>query len=854
MSLINAGTGGMAWRFLRSRPLRALLTTLGVALGVALIAAITILGAGLKASIVEQLRQGFGTYDVMAGYHDRLMQPEEQQKLSSLPGVTYSVGVLYLSPGRPETKGVDMKYNYIGMGVFPKGQYAYPLKEGRYPGPAEFVTEQRMADQLGLKLGDTITLPFKGGDRSVRLAGVMKNATESSNSLMFNLTWLQQEMGLGSQTTLMLFGLGSDTFKDSVGADMRKALPEADIELRRELDEVEENLGGLMPMAVIFGIAGLFASVFLVAGSFGIAVQERSRELALLRAVGAGQKQVMNLVLREAALLGALGGLAGVGIGGLIAWGAMGTATESLGVNQTALVLPWAWLAVEAAAGALLAVVAAWRPAWEAGRVPPLQAMRPDAARARDEKVGGRAGLVLLGIGALMALGALPLEAGTGGRALLGAAGGLLFVAGLIMAQARMLPWVVGLFARPLARLFPPEALMAGRSVLRHRKRSAMTTATLILGIMLVTSLGTIFWHMWANQGTWLRSQFHADAMIETDRDDHLGMELPARLAAIPGVTGVFATGDGTDGMLTNFDFSKADPVWMAEMGDTKSYDGYRREQLDAIPIDFAAAAAVYDFGRVRGSLTAEPGIVLSERQARERGIAVGETVNLRFHEGFDRGRLLMSQPKPFKVIAVVENLPARFYEALVTRSLFPEAQDQKVMFNYDQSRQKEVLAAVREVLQGREYGTANLRDLSDALADERAASNQRLVIFGAVCLVIFLIGFFGLFNSMMTGLHQRQREMATLRAVGSAPAQVVRQVLLEAVLVGAAGSVLGILAGLAFTGAAVAGLGDELEMWRGIPLFAASLVVGPALAALAGITPALRVSRGQLSRLMQAE
>ncbi|HLN59974.1 MAG TPA: ABC transporter permease, partial [Symbiobacteriaceae bacterium] len=81
-SLIETGGAGMAWRFLASRKVRGLLTLLGVALGVALITAMTVLGATLQAAINDQLREGFGTYDVMAGYHDGLMQPELEQRLA----------------------------------------------------------------------------------------------------------------------------------------------------------------------------------------------------------------------------------------------------------------------------------------------------------------------------------------------------------------------------------------------------------------------------------------------------------------------------------------------------------------------------------------------------------------------------------------------------------------------------------------------------------------------------------------------------------------------------------------------------------------------------------------------------
>ncbi|HLN61616.1 MAG TPA: ABC transporter permease, partial [Symbiobacteriaceae bacterium] len=513
-SLINSGLGGLSGRFLRSRKLRALLVTVGVALGVALIASMTVLGSTLQASITDQLREGFGMYDVRAGYPDRLLQPDEQSQLLKAVGIKYSVGVLLLAPNQPETAGVDMRFNYIGIGNFPSKELAYPVRTGRLPGPGEFVTEPRIAGALGLKVGESVTLPFKTGPQKVKLVGLTTpRGKDSGDSLQLNLNWLQQQMGLNGQVSFMLYGLQYQ-FADSRGvtaAAFKRVLPNLDVELRGEMDQIVRNMGGLKPMAIAFGIAGLFASVFLVAGSFGIAVQERTRELALLRAVGADQRQVMRLVLQEAMLLGALGSLLGVVLGTLGAWAALGMTATSLGVQAHALMIPWVWLATELAGGVALAVFAARRPARAAGQLPPLQAMRPDAqAEAHQEKIGGRFGFVLMVLGVALVALALALESGSGFRALTGAVGGLAVVAGLLAALSRMLPSVVAVLARPLGQLFPAEATLAGRAVLRHRKRNALTASTLVLGVMLLSSVTTVFMEMIHNGDAYIRSQFPA--------------------------------------------------------------------------------------------------------------------------------------------------------------------------------------------------------------------------------------------------------------------------------------------------------------------------------------------------------
>ncbi|MDF2629495.1 MAG: ftsX-like permease family protein [Symbiobacteriaceae bacterium] len=817
-TLIERGFGSLAGRFLKVRRLRAVLTGLGVSFGVALIVALTILGATLQASVAEQLRQGFGTYDIMAGYRDgRMMTEAEQAELGRIDGVRYSVGILYLTPDvEDRTKAV----NYIGIGEFPEGEYGYPVREGRRPGPAEFAVEPRIAEKLRMQIGDTLTLPFATGPQTVRLVGLLPpSGKESSDSLMFNLTWLQQQMNLGSQVTLRVFGLQPGADKANVGANMKARQPDLHLELRTELDEVKKNMGGLKPVAVAFGIAGLFAAVFLVAGAFTVAVQERSRELALLRAVGAGQRQVMGLVLREALLLGALGGLAGVGAGTLIAWGALGASAASLGVAQHAPVFPWTTLALEWLAGVLLALVAAWKPARAAGRVAPLQAMRPDARQeARQEKAGGVLGLVVMGLGAALMAGALAMADGL--RALLGAVGGLALAVGLIMALPRILPALVTLLARLLAPIWPAESILAARTIQRHRRRNALTAAILILGIMLTTSVGTIFSVLIRNDQTYVRSQFAGDAQVETQLPGQSVDEaLIARIAAVPGVTAVRARGQEVTG----------------EVG--------AQRRLALVPIDPKTYGTGYPAG----------GVIITEDLATQWGVEAGDTLPF-LPDRFTPAVAIRGLPReelPLKVAVVVANLPFRRYDVPVDASLLPPGPTTAIYFNYDPGQRDQVLRAVRGLLDGTVY----LRDLGQELAESRQMGNQRWAIFGAVLAAIFLIATFSLVNAVLTGLNQRKRELATLRALGSTPAQTRRQVVLEAVLLGLTGSLLGVAAGMAFAGGVAVGLEMPLRDALSVgPLTVTCLLAGPVLAALASLPPARDVARGPVYRVLQAE
>jgi putative ABC transport system permease protein len=262
----------------------------------------------------------------------------------------------------------------------------------------------------------------------------------------------------------------------------------------------------------------------------------------------------------------------------------------------------------------------------------------------------------------------------------------------------------------------------------------------------------------------------------------------------------------------------------------------------------------VFDYGEVRGDLTGA-GAVLSAGQARRYGLAIGDTFRQKTVLRTLNGRPQFSDAVEYRVVAIADRLPVRENQFAVTRSLFPGDRDTRIYFNYAVTRKEQVMEAAQALLQTPAYGEARLRDRSAELTELRQQVAQRLVILGAVALIILLMAAFGLFNALVTGLHQRRREMATVRAVGATPAQLTRQVIWEALLIGWTGTLLGLVAGAFFVEAVSVALGDGgISLQYGLGAALTCLIAGPLLGAAAGILPALRMSRASVTRLLHAE
>jgi putative ABC transport system permease protein len=404
-------------------------------------------------------------------------------------------------------------------------------------------------------------------------------------------------------------GVGADVLRDRIG----RLLPAGRLEAvtaatlaARQADEVQGYLDGLRATLLAFAAVALLVGSFIIWNTFSVLVAGRTREVALLRLLGATRRQVLGSVLLEATVVGLAAAATGVAAG---VGAAAGLEALLRGLGNT---LPPAGLALAPhtvlaglAVGALVTVAAALAPARRASRVAPLEVIREaapstplPASRARTA-----VGLGLAAVGAGGIAGSVAVAAGT----ILSGLGALAAVLGVMVLGPVLAPPLCRAVGTPLGRLFGFAARLARDNVLGNPRRSAATVGALTVGLVLAAGTSVLAASAAGSVRAGIQAGSHADLYLE----GVLPRAAVAKLAALPQV-------------------GAALPVNTAHVR-----VGGARIGVDGI--DPTSAARILDVGVRAGSLQAleRPGggLLLSARLARDHGWRTGSLVPVGFTE-----------------------------------------------------------------------------------------------------------------------------------------------------------------------------------------------------------------------------
>jgi putative ABC transport system permease protein len=604
-----------------------------------------------------------------------------------------------------------------------------------------------------------------------------------------------------------------------------------------------ELTGGENLMFLIFVLT--FASIaLLVAGlvitnTFQVLVAQRSRTLALLRAVGAAKRQVGAGVLLEAAILGVvastLGVLVGASLGQLALWVARtGPVAASLPATIT---VTWHVVVVPIVVGTLVTVAAALVPARVATRVAPLAALRPlDAPSA--EKGAGRARLVLSVLATVVGFGLL-----AGGAALgtvvrepslglgLGILGGATSFVGVAVSAVYWLPKVTGLAGR-LVGASGPTARLAAANTLRNPRRTAATSTALLIGVTLVAMMSTGAASARTSLTHELDGQFPVDVAVAGMQSDDSGtMVLPQSVVdAVEAVDGVAAVALPESGVATLGDGAPSDEETVVTVQG----------------VDRAAATAAVRLDEAVAALA--PGTAVVPTEAAEAwDLADGDRLTLTGDAGTATFDVVLSDVALAEVLVVPADL----------RSLVAQPVGSVMWVALDPSQ--DARAAVSRV-QDAVADTGELAAVTGA-AVERASFEQVIdtalgVVLGllAVAVVIALIG---VANTLSLSVIERRRESATMRAIGVTTGQLRWMLAIEGMLIAGVGAVLGIVLGLVYGWAgSLAALGIMGDVTLSVPWRDVALVAAVALAAglLASVLPGRSAVRTSPVEALAAE
>ncbi|GGK63266.1 FtsX-like permease family protein [Ornithinimicrobium pekingense] len=707
---------------------------------------------------------------------------------------------------------------------------AFTVRQGRAPeNDGEVAIDLATARTAGVAPGDTVAVltDHRTILKVVGLVGFAEaDGMPGATVALVPLHEAQRMLGTTGGYSEILVTTTDDASVQDVLDQLRTRLGEryavssAQDSAAASASAAQEQIGSLTMVLTAMSAAALLVGAMLIANTFAIVTNQRRREIALLRAAGATTGQVSRSILGEALVIGLLGSALGVGMGVLAADG-LRTLGAAFGTDlpDGPTVLSASTVVISLLLGLGVTLVSAVGAARRVARVAPVEALRDSAeaspaTRARGRK---RSALRLLPLGAGLA-GTAAVLAGAPALVLVPAA--LATVAGIALLGPAVTPVLAQVVGAPLARMGLPGRL-ARQSAARAPRRTTATAMALALSLALIAFMTVVATSLKEGLSGTYRETVTADLVIESSRAEMLGGLSPHVVQEVDGLAEIATTSRVRYGH------------WL---------DGGTTSALTALDPD--TVTEVTDLDLVAGSLDAldSGGVVVAQSVAAERGLAVGDTVEMTFSYTGDQ---------QLEVVGILESLDAQalstsWFVSLETYAEhFTEDMDASVLLRVaDGVDVEEAAAAVEAALV--DHPTADVRDQATAAAARGATVQQVLGLVTVLLVLTVIIALLGITNTLALSVSERTREIGLLRAVGASRAQVAWMIRAEAVLVAALASLLGLGLGVGLGAATVRALGQQAPLAVALPTGRLALVVAVALAAglLAGLLPARRAAR----------
>jgi putative ABC transport system permease protein len=703
------------------------------------------------------------------------------------------------------------------------------LTDGRAPErEGEVALDSGTVEATGYAVGDRVTLLTPGPRVEAEVVGVFTFGDDGglagASLTAFDLDTAQALLGAGDGLTgidvLAADGRSDAEVRDAVAAavgsdyDVKTAAQTAD----DQTAALEDSLSFINVFLLVFAGVALFVGSFIILNTFSMLVAQRTRELALLRALGAGRAQVTRSVLLEALVLGLLGSAVGLGAGFGIA-SALRALFGRFGLTlDGSLVLDAATVGWSFAVGVVVTLLAAYLPARRAARTPPVAAMRDDHV-AVEKSLGRRtvagAALAVLGTAALVAGGLT--DDGSDAASLVGLGSVALVLAAIALSPVLARPFV-RVVGAVLPRIWGTTGHLARENALRNPRRTAATASALMVGLALVSAFTIIGASTNASIDRLVGNALSADFVVSTAVGQPFTPEVADDLREIDGVTAVMqerfgaAQFDGTESF-----FAAVDPATLDR----------------TLRLDYAAGGT----DGLEGD-----GLLVDEPTAESRDLSVGDTVPTVLPTGDEVdlvvGGVYATNQAVGPYVVSLETHAATGGTAL-DRYVYVDVAD-----DADAGAVRTDLAEAVSA-----YPVVDLKDQDEFAEEQRAQVGQLLLLINALLVLSVIIAVLGIVNTLALSVIERTREIGLLRAIGLSRVQLRRMVRLESVVISVYGAALGLALGTVFgvsLARALSSQGIEVLVVPGARL-AGFLLIGAVIGVLAAVWPARRAARLQV-------
>ena len=827
---------------------RLVLTALAIVLGTAFLSATGVLSDSIRQGAEEMFGESARHSDVevrgvQAFAHDTSADPVREPLPDSIVAEIREVNGVAEAAGSVEgyAQLVDKSGSKIGgvttatVGGTADGigtVSPFELRDGRVPrGDGEMVIDVATARDNGLAIGDRVTVLFTGPALQFEIVGTVgfgrADGVAGTTFALFDFATAQRVLDREGKVDDVFVSAAEGVSPAELARRVDASLPASAVVVtsaertEQRSDAAAKNLGIVNQGLTAFALIALAVGGFIIVNTFTIVVTQRTRELAMLRALGASRGQVRRSVLAEAALTGLVASLAGAAAGVLLAV-ALRALVESFGLDLpgsgVVIELRSIWLPV--LVGVALTTAAAYLPARRAGTLPPLAAIREAGQPPSNPRRRYIAGGILALLGLAVGIVGVPLV-------LIGAA----------LLSPLVIPVLAGWVGRPGIRLGAVPGKLGYQNAVRNPRRTAATSSALMIGLALVAGVAVTADSALASFGGSLDKSVTADFVVYSSSST-LSPDVAARLRDQSELGAVSSMRYGDFELVDAPERGRGQPV---KQTGVQSLSG----------IDPATIAATFDLGFSDGALDAlrDGGVLVSTSKAREHGWRVGDVLTVRFaRTGVQRIRI----DGTYEDDALEDQgylLSLRDFEANYT-----DQQDVRVLITAAPgATTARARAAIEEVLAA--FPNATVENRSEYKAQVKDQVDIALALVAILLGLAVIIAMLGIVNTLALSIVERTREVGLLRAVGMSRQQLRAMVRWESVIIAVIGGVLGVVVGMQIGSTLARSLGDVIT---GVTFPWARLLLFLVFAVLAGVTaaviPARRAARLDVLTAMRHE
>ncbi|EYT79329.1 ABC transporter [Streptomyces sp. Tu 6176] len=829
---------------------RLLMTVLAVMLGVAFVSGTLVFTNTISDAYQNSSAKGFGHVDVA-------VEPKHQDSKGDRVGTTPDLTQALLNrsarvPGADSALGVvhgftaiaDKDGKLIGGGYQSQGGNYWGTKDPRYPlvsgtvphGKDQVLIDSDTARRAGYKVGDTVRVSVDGPVLTPTVSGIFTtddgNVAAGGSLALFDTASAQQLFGKpGTYDEIDVkakAGVSQSTLKAQLDAVLPKGRTETTTAEKLADDQAKTISSAMSSMKqglLVFAGIALFVGTFIIANTFTMLVAQRTKELALLRAVGASRRQVTRSVLVEAFVVGAVaavtGLLAGIGIGAGLK-GLMGTFGAT--VPDGPLVITPGTVVAALAVGVLVTMLAAWLPGRRAAKIPPVAAMSSLHAQATTKSLVLRntIGALFAAAGVTVVIAATTMDTDAA-QAPMGLGAVLLIIGVFVLTPLLSRPLIAA--AAPVLRLFGVSGKLARQNSVRNPRRTAATASALMIGLTLITGMTVMAGSLQHAIDKLAASAIRADYVVSMANGNGLSPDVDKKLSRAEGVTAT------------------------SPLRNAPSRIGGQTEYLTGV--NGSAIRKLTDLDVEEGAFTVGGDrVVVDDSTAKDHRWSAGSAFTVSYEDG---RKQQLTVAGVYKGNAMIRGI--MLDNATLAPHLRADATDMQVMVKTaDGTSAAAKDKLVKALGSNPAIKIQDKKDISSEIA--QAFTLMLNMLYGLLAMAV-IVAVLGVINTLAMSVFERSQEIGMLRAIGLDRKGIKRMVRLESLVIALFGGVLGIGLGVFFGWATGQLVGSKMATYELIlpwGRMAVFLLLAALVGVLAALWPARRAARLNMLQAIKAQ